>query len=96
MIVKGKNWLPDQFSYLALLEVIAAGGVEAFWTESENLCCDTGNPSLADALAGSHLGWPYQATKADGRDRAKGPDRPAIALDTYSQFAAITGFSALR
>ena len=51
MIANDMNCLPDRFSYLAMLASIAAGGVEAFWSESENFRCATGNQSLAHALA---------------------------------------------
>ena len=53
MIAKGMNCLSDQFSYLAMLEAIATGGVEAFWSKSENFRCLTGNQSLASAQAGA-------------------------------------------
>lgn len=42
---------PERMSYLALLASIAAGGLEAFWTEREVFRCATGNQSLARALA---------------------------------------------
>jgi monoamine oxidase len=51
MVANDMNCLPDRFSYLAMLASIAAGGVEAFWTESENFRCASGNQSLAFALA---------------------------------------------
>jgi len=53
MIAKGMNCLPDQFSYLAIMAKMAAGGIEALWSESEHFRCATGNQSLADALAGA-------------------------------------------
>lgn len=52
-IANDTNCLPDQFSYLAMVALIAAGGVEAFWSESENFRCASGNQSLANALAGA-------------------------------------------
>ena len=53
MIANDMNCLPERFSYLAMLASIAAGGVEAFWTESETYRCASGNQSLAIALANS-------------------------------------------
>jgi monoamine oxidase len=53
MIANDMNCLPDQFSYHAMVASIAAGGVEAFWSESENFRCASGNQSLANALAGA-------------------------------------------
>jgi monoamine oxidase len=60
MIANDMNCLPDRFSYLAMLASIAAGGVEAFWSESENFRCATGNQSLAHALAGAIGAGPIQ------------------------------------
>jgi monoamine oxidase len=51
MIANDMNCLPERFSSLAMLASIAAGGVEAFWTESEIYRCASGNQSLALALA---------------------------------------------
>jgi monoamine oxidase len=42
---------PERMSYLALLASIAAGGLEAFWTDRESYRCASGNQSLARALA---------------------------------------------
>lgn len=51
MIANDMNCLPDRYSYLAMLASIAGGGIEKFWTESENFRCASGNQSLALALA---------------------------------------------
>jgi monoamine oxidase len=51
MIANDMNCRPEHFSYLAMLASIAAGGVEAFWSESETFRCASGNQSLAFALA---------------------------------------------
>lgn len=51
MIANDMNCLPDRYSYLAMLASIAGGGIETFWTESENFRCASGNQSLALALA---------------------------------------------
>jgi len=42
---------PERMSYLALLASMAAGGLEAFWSEREVYRCASGNQSLARALA---------------------------------------------
>ena len=42
---------PERMSYLALLASIAAGGLEAFWTDREAFRCGAGNQALARALA---------------------------------------------
>lgn len=51
MIANDMNCEPANYSYLAMLASIAGGGVETFWTESENFRCASGNQSLAFALA---------------------------------------------
>ena len=53
LITNDMNCLPNHFSYLAMLATIAAGGIEAFWSESESFRCASGNQSLANALAGA-------------------------------------------
>jgi monoamine oxidase len=42
---------PERMSYLALLASVAAGGLEAFWTEREVFRCASGTQALARALA---------------------------------------------
>jgi monoamine oxidase len=62
----------DQMSYLAVLVNVKAGGLEAYWTDSETHVCVGGSQSLAERLADEigrsyvHLGRDVAAIRIDG------------------------------
>jgi monoamine oxidase len=69
---EGNNGMAfEKQSYLAFLAMVAGGGFEKFWTDSETCRCMQGNGTLAKKLAGAlghrlHLGEPVAGVVVGG------------------------------